>query len=649
MIAHGMFVLRCAIRCAIGIILTFSALTTAQAQQATPETTWRLLDYIAVDYSGAVSNGRVIDQAEYAEMVEFSGTVESSLRTLRPTEAQPALVAQAGELREAIVRKASPDAVSALARALAARLLQAYPVPLGPTAVPDLKRGAALYASQCAACHGAAGDGRGPMAAKLDPPPIDFTDRNRADQRSLFALEQVISQGLEGTGMQSFAHLPPQDRWALAFHVGSFAYPSSLVREGERIWTGDRQLRRMVPDLKALAGVAPQHLAAQIGEAKAAAVTAYLRSNPQAVDQGDDGSLALTRSRLAESIAAYRSGDAAAAKRLALSAYLDGFEPLEPQLAARSPGLLRQIEAAMAELRARIGRGDPVGRVEQQANALDGLLTEAERVLAQRPEGAAFSTLLSAFTILLREGVEAILIVIAMIAFLRKSDRSDALGYVHAGWLAALVAGALTWLAATTFLSISGATRELTEGFGGLFAAVVLVSVGIWMHGKSQADAWQKYIRERMDRALTRGSAWFLFGLAFLVVYREVFETILFFAAMWTEGSKGAVVGGAALGVVALAVLAWTMMRYSLRLPIAEFFRYSSILIAILAVVLAGKGIAAIQEAGLIGMTPVSGVPTIEVVGLHPTLQVILAQLLFAAALAGGFWFNARKMARARR
>ena len=74
MIAHGMFVLRCAIRCAIGIILTFSALTTAHAQQATPETTWRLLDYIAVDYSGAVSNGRVIDQAEYAEMVEFSGT-----------------------------------------------------------------------------------------------------------------------------------------------------------------------------------------------------------------------------------------------------------------------------------------------------------------------------------------------------------------------------------------------------------------------------------------------------------------------------------------------------------------------------------------------------------------------------------------------
>src|SRR3546814_11609191 len=93
--------------------------------------------------------------------------------------------------------------------------------------------------------------------------------------------------------------------------------------------------------------------------------------------------------------------------------------------------------------------------------------------------------------------------------------------YVHGGWIGALVAGGATWLAATYLIDISGASRELTEGFAALFAAAVLVSVGIWMHGKSKADAWQRYIREKLSHALSRGSMWSLFLLAFVVVYRE--------------------------------------------------------------------------------------------------------------------------------
>src|SRR3546814_6961953 len=100
--------------------------------------------------------------------------------------------------------------------------------------------------------------------------------------------------------------------------------------------------------------------------------------------------------------------------------------------------------------------------------------------------------------ILLREGLEALLIVIAMMAFLRKAERTEAMPYVHGGWIGALVAGGATWLAATYLIDISGASRELTEGFAALFAAAVLVSVGIWMPGKSKDDAWQRYIREKM-------------------------------------------------------------------------------------------------------------------------------------------------------
>jgi len=165
------------------------------------------------------------------------------------------------------------------------------------------------------------------------------------------------------------------------------------------------------------------------------------------------------------------------------------------------------------------------------------------------------------------------------------------------------------------------------------------------MHGKAQADQWQLYIREKMAKALSGGSAWFLFGLAFIVVYREVFETILFYAALWSQGNGGAILAGAMSACAALAVTAWAMLRYSRRLPIGKFFTYSSWLMAVLTVVLAGKGIAALQEAGIVSIAPLRSVPRISLVGLFPTTQTIAAQVLMIAALTVGFAINRRRVA----
>jgi high-affinity iron transporter len=115
--------------------------------------------------------------------------------------------------------------------------------------------------------------------------------------------------------------------------------------------------------------------------------------------------------------------------------------------------------------------------------------------------------------------------------------------------------GGTTWILATWVITISGASRELTEGFGSLLAAVVLVWVGIWMHGKSHADAWQRYVREKLTHALSRKSGIFLLGLAFIVVYREAFETILFFAAIWNQGSKTSVLAGGVPAAAARPIL----------------------------------------------------------------------------------------------
>ena len=626
---------------ALGLLLVCSTATFAQAQTAPAQTIWRLLDYIAVDYAGAVSDGRVISDIEYTEMVEFSATVRQRMAQLPPTAARVELVRDAEKLQSAIVAKAPTEQVATAARALGRELLAAYPVPLAPAGVPDLSRGAALYAENCASCHGANGNGRGPAAQGIDPPPIDFTDRTRARERSLFALYQVIEQGLEGTAMPGFAHLPPEDRWALAFHVGQFAYPPSVAQEGERMWHAAPETRSLVPDLAALVRLTPAQIEEALGSERGVAIAAYLRANPSAVADSPSGSLALSKQRLAQAVEAYVRGDSASATDLALSAYLDGFEPVEPLLSARDAGLMRRIEAAMAELRGAIGRHAPPDEVRARADELTRLFAEAETALA--PEaGSAASSFLGAFTILLREGLEALLIVIAMIAFLRKAERQDVMGYVHGGWVAALLAGIATWVAATYVINVSGASRELTEGFGALFAAAVLLSVGIWMHGKAQAGAWQRYIREKLSKALSKRSAWFLFGLTFVVVYREVFETILFYTALWSQGNGGAIAAGAGAATVVLAVIAVAMLRYSRTLPVEKFFTYSSILIAILAVVLAGKGVAALQEAGWIAVRPIDWVPRLELLGISPTIQALLAQILVAAILILGFWRNRR-------
>jgi len=616
------------------------ALTPARAENVVAaQTVWRLLDYIAVDYPGAVKAGRVISETEYGEMTEFANAVATRLAALPPAPAQAALIRRAEGLKSAIGHKASTGEVAKIARRLAADVLAAYPVALAPAAPPDLVHGAALYAEHCAACHGVNGTGDGPQAAGLAPPPIDFTDRDRARERSLFALYQVIGQGLDGTAMASFGQLPADDRWALAFHVGGLAFSAAEAGEGKRLWTSDPPSRAAMPDLEAIVQTTPAALAEGIGAARAFALTAYLRRHPEAVVPVANRSLAIARAKLTESLAAYRAGDRQLAGDLALGAYLDGFEAVEPALAARDGALMRRIEAAMTKLRVGIGRAAPVGEIEIQGQNVLALLDTAVVTLGgnDASSGANFA---GAFTILLREGLEALLIIVAMVAFVGKAERPEILPYVHGGWIAALAAGVLTWVAATYLFSISGASREITEGVGSLLAAVVLVSVGIWMHGKSQGDAWQKYIGEMMSHALSQRSAWFLFFLAFVVVYREVFETILFFLALWSQGDRLAILAGAGAGTVALGGIGWALLGYSRRLPIARFFSLSSGLIAFLAVVLAGKGVAALQESGWIDISPVAHLPRIAILGLYPTWQGIAAQLVTLAILAAAFQRN---------
>ncbi|RLA04119.1 MAG: hypothetical protein DRQ45_01490, partial [Gammaproteobacteria bacterium] len=200
--------------------------------------------------------------------------------------------------------------------------------------------------------------------------------------------------------------------------------------------------------------------------------------------------------------------------------------------------------------------------------------------------------------------------------------------YLHFGWIGALLAGVATWWVSMSIIEISGASREITEGVAALLAASILFYVGFWLHDKTTAAQWQAFIEKSMHRALSAGTLWGLAGLSFIAVYREVFETILFFQALWVQTDapgRNMALAGVIVGAGVLAMLAWVVFRYSMRLPLRQFFRLSGLLMFVLALVFAGKGVAALQEAGYIQISPINA-PRIDLLGIYPNLQGLLLQ-----------------------
>src|SRR5258708_11218713 len=570
-------------------------------------------------------------------MGRLAGWIRAQVRALAAVPASSALQEAAERLEQTIAAKDAADVVAGQAPGLADAPLAAYPIPTAPLAPPDLARGARIYATHCAGCHGADGHGDGRAGVQLQPRPVDFTDRTRAAERSVLSLYQAITHGLSGPAMPGFQQLSTGDRWVVAFHAGSLAY-APYASAGEARWGADPAVRARIPDLAALVRGREDQWAPLFGVDGAAAVLGYLRSHPQALATGPHG-VTLARAQLAASVAAYRSGRAGDAARLGLWGFIDEIEPIEPALAAVNGNLRIQLETHMAQYRAAI-LNHASDTVAAESADLNRLLDSIDQELAAS-KATPTTAFLGAFTILVREGLEALLIVVAMIAFLRKAHRDDALRYVHAGWMLALVAGVVTWVLATYIISVSGAGREITEGLSSLFAALVLLGVGIWMHQKSVGGRWQAYLRAKLSAALDRRSMIFLFGLSFIAVYREVFETLVFYAALWTEGQKPAIGTGLFAGTITLAAVAWVLLRTSRRLPVGTFFAASSLLIAALALVLTGKGMQALQEAGWLATTPVA-FPRIDWLGVFPSQQSLSAQALILSIVIIAFFVNRR-------
>lgn len=576
-----------------------------------------MLGYIGADYPATVADGQVVDAGEYREQLEFLGVLKGLVAGLPAKAERSGLEQGIAALQHAVEQRQPGEQVAHQARQLSAQLAELYQVAQTPAITPDPERGAPLYAQHCSVCHGDAGAGDGPAGIGLEPPPSNLRDAARLDRLSLYDLYNTLGLGIEGTDMPSFAdQLDDRQRWDLATYIAGFT--ATTQAQGEKHF-----------DMAELAGRTPAEVAAAGGDI--AAFRAQ-RARPTVEQRGPQQLIGHTRSTLERSLQAYRDGHVEQAYDLSVGAYLEGFELVEGALDNLDALQRKTTEKALMAYRQAIQDG---ASVAQAAQALELAKVELAKS-AELLEGGAMNASLSFFSsllILLREGLEAILVLAAILAFLNNTGQQQAVRSVHIGWGLALLAGVGTWAVAAYLIDVSGAQRELLEGATALFASVVLLWVGVWMHDRRHAAAWQDYIKS----SLVGGGGRFGFAvLAFFSVYRELFEVILFYETLWLQAGPaghGAVLAGAGTALIVLLGLAWVILRGSRKLPLATFFGANAILLCVLSVVFAGHGVAALQEAGVLGTRPVPFFD-FDWLGIHADAWSLSAQGLAMAGIA---------------
>ncbi|HEK1770610.1 TPA: FTR1 family protein [Pseudomonas putida] len=578
-----------------------------------------LLDYIGADYPPTVEGGKVVDEGEYREQQEFSGVLAELVNGLPANPERDALEQGVQALRQAIEQRQDGSAVAHQARQLGARLAVAYEVSQAPVITPDPARGAALYAQNCSICHGDTGAGDGPAGVGLEPAPANLRDAQRLDQLSLFDLYNTLGLGIEGTEMPSFAdQLDERQRWDVAAYIASFTADPQAAK-GDKTW-----------NIADLARQTPAEVAANEGADAVAAFRAQ-RAQPPQVKRGPAQLLEYTSSTLDKSLAAYREGDHDQAYDLSVAAYLEGFELVESSLDNIDAQVRKDTEKSLMAYRQSLQDGLPAEQAAQRLAEAKVKLEQAAKLLGS--DGLSWSlSYISGLLILLREGLEAILVLAAILAFLRNTGQQSAVRSVNIGWGLALVAGFATWALAAYVIDVGGAQRELLEGCTALFAAVMVLWLGVWMHDRRHAAAWQDYIKSSL---LSGGGRFGFAMLAFFSVYRELFEVILFYETLWLQaGPAGhqAVLAGGATALVLLVGLAWVILRGSAKLPLSLFFSINAALLCALSVVFAGHGVKALQEAGVLGTRPV---PFFEFdwLGIHADAYSLSAQALALLAI----------------
>lgn len=345
----------------------------------------------------------------------------------------------------------------------------------------------------------------------------------------------------------------------------------------------------------------------------------------------------------------FNTKDAEKAKELVNKAYFEFYEKLgvERAVMAYVSGKRASIvEYQFAAVKRLMTEGAPNKEVRTSLDELNKMLREDGNSLDGKEE-SGWTMFVASLLILLREGFEAILVVAAIAAYLIRSGNAAMTRVVYLSGAAAVVLSAVLAIALQKLFSISGANQEILEGVTMLLAVVVLFFVSNWMISKAESEAWKHYIEGKVSSAVTTGSTFALGAAAFLAVFREGAETILFYQALLADAKDHVdmVWYGFSVGSICL-VGVFIIIRFgSLRLPLRPFFIGTSVLMYVMAIAFAGGGIKELQEADVVSVTPVPSIGSVDLLGIYPTVETLAPQAVLIVLAVLSYLYYTRKTA----
>ncbi|WP_038183697.1 FTR1 family iron permease [Vibrio rhizosphaerae] len=339
---------------------------------------------------------------------------------------------------------------------------------------------------------------------------------------------------------------------------------------------------------------------------------------------------------IAQAIERYRQGQVTEAMMAVQDTYFDRFEStgMENAVGARDSALKSELEGYFTRLVSLMKAGAELPEIQAQQQALSRALDQGANMLSGSGQGI-WAMFIASLTIILREGLEALLIVAAITAYLVKNEHTDKLYIIKNSVMVGIGLSLITAALFQWLFTNAGASREMLEGVTMLIAVVVLFMMSYWLLSKVEATHWKQYLENKLSRSLTTGSVAGLWFASFLAVYREGAETVLFYYALGADGSSDALIGifsGLAVGIVILAIL-FFLMRYSVvKLPLKPFFIFTGGFMYLMAFVFAGKGVLELIEAKVFHPTLIEAVPQISLLGVYPYVETLIPQVVLIAA-----------------
>lgn len=311
---------------------------------------------------------------------------------------------------------------------------------------------------------------------------------------------------------------------------------------------------------------------------------------------------------------------------------------VEIDISTRNGSLYTKIESDMPILVSDLLKS----KVDVQAisSKLDTFRTEIELI-----NDSTDYTMWDSALILLREGLEALLIILALVSFLDKSGQKKMRKWIYLGALVGVLLSAFAAILMSTIFNSAmvDSNRELMEGYVGLLAAAMMIGVGIWLHSKSSVSSWNSYITKQIGNAISKGSVFAMASISFLSVFREGAETIVFYAGIAPKMETSKFVLGIVVAVLILIIFAIVLFKASGKIPIHKFFAVATVLIYALAFKIIGVSLHTLQLMDTVSTTIVEGFPVISFIGFYPTVETIIGQAFLLVLILAAIIYKKRQ------